>query len=330
MSKKVLITGANGFIGSFIVKQAKQQGLYPYAGIRKGADTKSLASTGVDIVHLDYENVDQLANVLDHYKFDYIIHNAGMTRSPSLSALVKVNKDYMVNILDAMRKSGHQIEKFLYVSSLAAYGPADKVADGIVSPSTPPKPVTNYGHSKLTAEHYLTKQKDISWLIVRPTAVYGPGEKDLLTIFQTLQKGVDLVAGFIPQRLTFIYVDDLAKLMITMVKSAQKHKAYFASDGEVYLGSTLSAIIKKSLGRKTIKIKLPIPLIRTIAYMSEKIGKISHSYPVLNIDKVNEIKARNWSVDISETKKDFGFEPEFTLDKGIPVTVAWYRKMKWI
>ncbi len=330
VQKRVLVTGANGFIGRFILLQAAAQSLIPYAGVRANASLSTIADLGLNMVTLDYDDVSSLSAVIDRYQFDYIIHNAGMTRSPSLDALIKVNTDYLKNIVEAMRLSQHKVEKLLYVSSLAAFGPADKLNSGIVTSNTSPNPVTNYGRSKLTAERYLTQQTDIPYLIIRPTAVYGPGEKDLLTVFQMIKKGIDLVAGFIPQKLTFIYGEDLARLMVMMVKSDQNQKAYFASDGRVYLGAEFSQLIKSAVGRKAIKIKLPIPLIRTIAFMSEKIGKITHNYPVLNIDKVHEIKARNWSVDVSETFDDFGFTPKYTLETGVPETVAWYRKVKWL
>jgi UDP-glucose 4-epimerase len=328
--KRLLVTGANGFIGRFILQQAIAHGLKPYAGVRRGADLATIADLDVECVYLDYQDIDALAVVLDKYRFDYIIHNAGMTRSPSLDMLIMVNKEYLVNIVEAIRKSKNALTKLLYVSSLAAYGPADNVIDKIVSPVTDPRPVTNYGRSKLAAERYLMMQHDIPYLIIRPTAVYGPGERDLLTVFQMINKGVDLVAGFLPQKLTFIFGEDLARLMILMIKSNVQHKGYFASDGQVYLGAQFSTIIKKSVGKRAIKIKLPIPLIRTIAYLSENIGKISNNYPVLNIDKVHEIKARNWSVDTSDTRDDFGFEPQYTLERGVATTVAWYREHKWL
>lgn len=327
--QKILITGANGFIGANLVKQAKAMGHYPYAGIRKGADISLLAGTGVDFVYLDYEDIPKLTEVMRSYKFDSIIHNAGLTRSPSINALIKVNKDYLVNIIEAIRESGEAIEKLIYVSSLAAYGPADKLTTGMVDNSIEPKPVTNYGRSKLEAEKYLKSVTDIPWLIVRPTAVYGPGEKDLLTVFQMISKGIDLVAGYLPQKLTFVYGEDLARLMILMANSKHKHKAYFAGDGQIYLGSEFSKIIKRAIGRRVVKIKLPIPLIKSIAYLSENIGRVTNNYPVLNIDKVNEIKARNWSVDVSQTLEDFELEPR-SLTEGVPATVKWYRDQKWL
>jgi nucleoside-diphosphate-sugar epimerase len=328
--KRVLVTGANGFIGKHVLMQALTQGLRPYAGVRAGADISMINEIDAEIVYLDYADVQQLSSTIDHYKFDFIIHNAGMMRSPSIDALIKVNKDYLVHLVEALRIADHKVKKLLYVSSLAAIGPADKLVSQIVDTSTDPRPVTNYGRSKLLAEQYLREQADIPYLIIRPTAVYGPGEKDLLTVFQMINKGVDLVAGFLPQKLTFIHGEDLASLIVTMTTSAHRHKAYFATDGEVYLGSQFSTLIKKAIGKRVLRIKLPIPLIRTIAYLSEKIGKVSNNYPILNIDKVHEIKARNWSVDITETKRDFAFEPTYTLENGIPATVEWYRKMKWL
>jgi nucleoside-diphosphate-sugar epimerase len=327
--QKVLITGANGFIGVHLVKVSKSMGLYPYAGVRRGADISSLSSTGVDILYLDYEDVELLSRVLKSYQFDIIIHNAGMTRSPSLKTLFKVNKEYLVNFVEAIRLSQSIPSKLLYVSSLAAYGPADNVVDGIIKLDSMPEPVTNYGRSKLAAEQYLRTVEDIPWLVIRPTAVYGPGEKDLLTVFQMISKGLNLMVGYLPQKLTFIYGEDLAYLMLEMSKSKFIHKFYFASDGMVYSGSEFGKLIKNALGRRVVKIKISISIVRSIAYISETFGRITKKYPILNKDKVNEIQARNWSVDVSATMQDFNFSPR-SLHEGVPQTVKWYKEQKWI
>jgi nucleoside-diphosphate-sugar epimerase len=331
MSKeKILITGANGFIGSFLVKEALAKDLEVYAGVRKNSNTTSLKDLDTNILELDYESIDQMGDVLKTHQFEYIIHNAGLTKSPDPQEYIKVNKDYLVNVIEAIRKSGIKLKKILYVSSLAATGPADFQKNGMLTQEAIYNPVTNYGISKHQAETYLRKQDDIPYLIIRPTAVYGPGEKDLLNVFQMINKRIDLQAGLLPQKLTFIYVKDLAKLMITATLSKYVHKAYFATDGKIYTGTAFSGFIKESINKSTLHIKLPISVIKLVAFVSEKVSGLWGSYPPLNVDKFYEIKARNWSCDVRDLETELGFKSTYDLSTGIPETVQWYKDQKWI
>ena len=183
MAKKILITGASGFIGSFLAENAISIGLETYAGIRKTSSTKYLQQKEVNFSYINFEDLDGLTCLLAEEKFDYIIHNAGITKSPSSETYDRVNAYYLKVFIDAIRSSGHIPEKFVFMSSLAAYGPAEFTQEEIVRENSNPSPVTNYGRSKLKAEVFLKSIQDIPYNIIRPTAVYGPREKDFLTLY---------------------------------------------------------------------------------------------------------------------------------------------------
>ena len=327
---RLLITGANGFIGSFLAEKALLGGFDVYAGVRKNSNVSALSNLNISLVFLDYVNTEELSAIFKQYNFTHIIHNAGLTRTIVVQDYFKVNKDYLVNIISAVRSSNIQLSKFVFISSLAAFGPADFQESGIVKTNSIPHPVTNYGKSKIEAERYLTKQTDIPYIIIRPTAVYGPREKDLLNVFQLLNKRIEMYAGLIPQKLTFIYVKDLVDVIILSLTSAIEKKAYFVTDGNVYTGEAFNGFIKESLNKRTLKLRLPIFLLQIVAFVLEKVTGFWDEYPPLNIDKVNEIKARNWNCDIQDLKNDFGFIAKYDLTKGIPETVAWYKEHKWL
>lgn len=330
MVKRVLITGANGFIGQHLVEASIAYPMEVYAGVRKGSNIEALTSLSANITYLDYENIDGLTQVLLEIKPDYIIHNAGLTRTPDYNQFLKVNRDYLKNIVDAVRSSGIALEKLLFVSSLAAYGPADFQPNGIVSNDSTPHPVTNYGRSKLAAEAYLQAQVDIPYNIVRPTAVFGEGEKDLLNVFEMINNRINASVGFGEQQLTFVYVKDLVDIILKATTTHHTHKAYFAADGRVYSGSDFPAAIQKSLAKKAISVKLPIALIKVIAYLSEKIGMLTGKFPTLYLERVHEIKARNWKCDTSGLQHDLDFKSSYTLEQAIDATVKWYKKNQWL
>ncbi len=330
MNKNILITGANGFIGSFLVEEATRRGFRVFAAVRKNSSQGFLAKSGANIVEVDYHSAANLAEVLRHHNINYIIHNAGLTKSPSPEELIRVNKELLVNLTEAVRSSGIQLKKLVFVSSLAAYGPADKQPDGIVKDSSQPNPVTHYGVSKLAAETYLRAQTDIPYVIIRPTAVYGPREKDMLNVFQLVNKRLNLQPGILGQKLTFIYVKDLVRLIMLAVESSVSHKAYFATDGHVYTGDAFPGFVSEYLRKKAIKVRIPLLLVKGLAFLTEKVSGMWDSYPIFNVNKVNELKAKSWNCDVSNLEKDLGFKAEYDLTKGIPETIEWYREHKWL
>lgn len=330
MLKKILITGANGFIGQHLVEKAMAYPMQVYAGVRKGSNISALQKTGVNITYLDYEKVETLTQVLQDLKPNYIIHNAGLTRTPDYNEFLKVNCDYLIHIVEAIRQSKIALDKLLFVSSIASYGPADFQPNGIVANDSEPHPVTNYGRSKLAAETYLRAQTDIPYNIVRPTAVFGPGEKDLFNVFEMINTKINASVGFGPQNLTFIYVKDLVEIILKATITNHNHKAYFATDGHIYTSQDFPNAIQKSLGKKAISIKLPIVLIKIIAYISEKVGILTGKFPTLYLDRVHEIKARNWNCDTSNLTKDLDFKPSATLQQAVDETVQWYKANQWL
>jgi UDP-glucose 4-epimerase len=328
--KKVILTGATGFIGGYLTKRLIERNYKVYAVVRNSSDTSFLDGMEVEYISMDFNQPESIAKQIDEIQADYFINNAGLTRSVSEDALNKVNAHFIENIAKAIQLSSNKPRVLLQVSSLAAFGPAEQQPNGFVSNESTPKPVTMYGRSKLLGEQLLKQHSDVPYIIVRPTAVYGPREKDLLTAFKALNKGFEIYLGSSDQRLTFIYVSDLVELIILAMEKGKRHEEYFFTDGKVYSTREFNQYIKEALGRKTIGFTLPGGVVRALGFVVEKLAGIAGKYPVLNKDKVAELSAKSWECDAQSAHNAFGFTPKYDLKSGVQETVDWYREIRWL
>ena len=318
--KKILITGASGFIGSFLVEKALEMGWETWAGIRKSSSREYLKDARIRFIDLNFSNKEKLkeqirSHVAEHGKWDYIIHNAGITKHVHLYDFHKVNFKNTANFICILQHTENIPEKFILMSSLSAFFP-EKSA---------------YGRSKLNAEKYLEFRSKLPYLIIRPTGVYGPREKDYLKMMKTVDKGFELTVGTKPQRLTFIYVTDLVQAVFLALKSNITRKTYTVSDGKVYSDSEYAGLVKKVLGKKSIlRIRVPLFLLYIVSIISECFGKICGKPTTLNRDKYKIMKQRDWTCSNQAFVDDFGFKPKYDLEKGLKATAKWYKQNGWI
>ena len=327
---KILVTGANGFIGSFMVSEGLSRGYEVFAGVRNTSSRKYLPE-GVQTVDLSLDDKERLKKELSALgRFDYIVHNAGVTKCNCPTDFDKVNYGYTRNFVEALMESGTTPRKFLFVSSMAAFGPGDPKTLEPVCLSDTPKPDTLYGKSKLKAEQFIAAQKDFPYLFLRPTGVYGPREKDYFVFLKTVNNRLEPAMGTKKQYLTFVYVTDLVRAIFLALESPFLQKAWFVSDGRVYDNREYAAIVKKHLNRRALYLPVPLFLVKAISYMLDTVCGWFGVSPTLNKDKYKIMRATNWKCEIEPLQRDLGFEAEYDLDRGIEACVEWYRKEKWL
>jgi len=329
MKKKVLITGASGFVGYHLIATAIKSDLDVYAAVRPSSDISHLNKFDIQYINLDFSDTAMIQKDIEDKKYNYIIHAAGITKAKTAEEYNKVNAEYTKNLALATVQSGVQLEKFVFVSSLAAIGPLSDLSSQIQVGSKP-NPVTNYGSSKLLAEQYLLEIKGLPIVTIRPTAVYGPRERDIFILMQTINKGLELHIGKFKQHLSFIYVKDLAKIIVKALFSTVTNRSYNVSDGNVYDRYLLADGIKKSLQIKTFKLHLPVLAVAGLASFMELLFKRSKNVPALNKEKMNELTAINWSCNIDSAVNDLGYRPEFNLEEGLVETISWYKNNNWL
>lgn len=334
---KILITGASGFIGGFLVKQALEQGYETWAGVRAGSCRSNLQDTRIQFIELDYDEVENLTIQLTAYRqiygaWDYIIHNAGVTKTLQKEGFYQVNALYTHHLMEALHAAECSPRKFLLMSSLSAFGMGDEKQFTPIALNDMPHPNTAYGKSKLAAERFVMKQAYFPYVILRPTGVYGPGEKDYFLAIKSVQRGFNFAVGFIRQRLTFIYVKDLVSVAFLALENEQVlNRSYFVSDGTVYTDNDFSRLMQQALAKKrVINIRIPLKMACVVCYVSEWLSWFANTPTALNSDKYLIFKQRNWICDTMPLQKELGFTPQYPLDKGLKESVDWYRKAGWL
>ena len=333
--KRVLVVGAGGFAGGFIVEEGLRRGYDVYAGVRESTSRKYLSDERIKFVTFDFENPESLVRSLtealpDNEKWDWIIYNLGATKALNFLDFSKINYDYLKEFLAAIKTTGKIPEKFLLMSSLSVLGPRHE-KDGMKFRETDiPQPNTRYGASKLKAEMLLTME-GIPFIIFRPTGIYGPRDKDYFLMLKTLSKGFDFSAGYKKQMLTFIYVEDLAIAVFDALEKAPLNNTYLISENRVYSQKEFRKLAAKNLGKRSI-IPLPLPLwiVKAVSGVAEKWGVARMKPSTLNRDKYNIMKQRNWDVDTSKAQNDFGFNPATSLEEGLKKAIEWYKNEKWL
>jgi len=224
--------------------------------------------------------------------------------------LEKVNYLFTRRFIEALQESDAVPGKFILMSSLSAY----------------PNPESAYGQSKLKTERFLESQTDFPYIILRPTGVYGPHDKDYLLMLKTIDAGWDVTAGFKPQKLTFIYIKDLVKAVFLALESPITNKAYCVTDGKVYTDKTYTQIAKAALGKKfTIKIRIPLFVLKTVSTLAEGFAHLTKKPPTLNRDKYKIMKQRDWTCDVLPLQQELGFQADYDLEGGMIECVKWYR-----
>lgn len=327
MKEKVLITGASGFLGFHLIEAALGKGMEVYAGVRKSSDIRHLVHLPISFVYIDLSSSNSLIKEIREKKYDYIIHAAGITRAKTEIQYNVVNADYTFNLALAVQHSSISIKKFVHISSLAVLGPLDNLNE-MIDESTIPKPVTKYGRSKLLSEIKL-RQLNMPLVILRPTAIYGPRDTQILILFRSIKRGLEPYIGKIEQRLSFIYVKDMADAAINALMSAH-NGTYNLSDGNSYGRYDLANYLKFFMKKKTIRFHLPYGLVKMLAQTLEKAGRLFNKTPVINEDKLNELTGKNWVCSIEKAVKELNFNPLYNLERGLPESLQWYRQFNWL
>ncbi len=332
MKQKLLVTGASGFIGSFIVEEGLSRGFEVWAAVRKSSSRQFLTDTRIHLIELDFSSGERLKEQLKDCSFDYVVHAAGVTKSLHKEDFYRINTEGTKNLVRTLQDMKMPLKRFVYISSLSIMGAIrEEQPYREISEHDKARPNTAYGKSKLEAEQWLDTQQGLPYIILRPTGVYGPRERDYFMMAKSIQAHTDFAVGFRQQDITFVYVTDVVQAVFLALEKGETGRRYFLSDGEVYQSSTFSDLIRKELGNPWwIRIRAPLWLLRVITFPGECMGHLTGKVTALNNDKYNIMKQRNWRCDIMPARQELGYEPQVKLEEGVHKSIAWYKKNHWL
>ena len=341
MKEKILITGASGFIGSFIVEEALKRGFEVWAAVRRSSSRQFLQDGRIHLIELDLNSKERLTEQMKDCRFDYVIHAAGVTKCLNKADFHRINTEGTQHLVEALMALRMPLKRFVYLSSLSIMGaireqqPYEEIRE-----SDTPRPNTAYGKSKLEAERWLEQlneelklkhEEPFPYVILRPTGVYGPRERDYFMMAKSIKAHTDFAVGYRQQDITFVYVEDVVQAVFLAIEKGQTGRKYFLSDGEVYQSSTFSNLIHRELGSPWwIRITAPLWLLRIITFCGEYVGHLTGKVTALNNDKYNIMRQRNWRCDIEPARRELGYEPKVKLEEGVKRSIAWYRENGWL
>ena len=341
---RILVTGASGFIGSFIVERGLAEGHEMWAGMRRTSSKRWLQLAGIRFVELDLMDTDVLRKQLAACKkefggWDVVVHAAGATKCVRERDFYRVNTEGTCRLTDSLMALDMVPKRFIFISTLSVFGavrekPARKEGFPIYEPiraGDEPHPNTAYGKSKLLAERHIKSLRGFPYVILRPTGVYGPREKDYYLMAQSIQRHVDFGVGYKPQEITFVYVKDLVEAVYLAMEKDVVGEEFFISDGRVYHSDDFSDLICKELGHPfVLRVKAPVWLLRVLCEVCGSAAAWRGKVTTLNSDKFFILKQRNWQCDNVPAAERLGFRPRYLLAEGVKETIAWYKKEGWL
>lgn len=332
----ILITGASGFIGSFLVEEALERGMQVWAAVRPTSSRRWLTDARIRFIELDLQNEEHLAAQLVrhtsvHGPWQYVVHAAGATKCRCDADFFRTNTDGTLRLARQLLATSSLAGRFVFISSLSVCGPLHEADYVPFSAADTPQPNTAYGRSKLQAEEDLAKIDGLDYIVLRPTGVYGPRERDYFLMAKSIASHVDFSVGYRRQTITFIYVRDLVQAAFLALTRGNRGDMFFLSDGGEYASTDFSHLLQRAMGtRFVLHVCAPVWVLRLVCAVSGWWAKIHKRAATLNPDKCRIMKQRSWRCDIQPARDVLGYEPHFPLSRGVEETVAWYKDNEWI
>lgn len=324
-SPRALVTGGNGFLGSHLVEALVQRGYRVRCLVRKTSDLRWIEGLKVEFFLGDLSDLDSLYRAVKGV--NYIYHLAGVTKAIKPQLYYEANRDGTRNLLQACSENRERLKKFVYVSSQAAVGPSWNGTP--IKEANPPRPITDYGKSKLEGEREVWRYKDMFPVtIIRPPVIYGPRDRELLGFFKIVKRGI---IPILSMRLSVAYVKDVVEgLILAGEKEESKEKVYFLFSPGIVSWREMGEVASQILGVKALRFRLPALFPYPVAAFSQAVSLLSGKPTALNLQKAREMSQRYWICDSGKARDELGFHSQYSLQRGLRETIEWYKRQGWI
>jgi nucleoside-diphosphate-sugar epimerase len=272
-----------------------------------------------DVARLDEDLERAVKNV------SVVFHLAGLTSAVDDSRYNAINVEGTRNVIEAMRR-GAPTARLLLASSLAAAGPSSGKRP--LYETDQASPVSPYGKSKLAAEK-IVEESGRAYIIVRPPAVYGPRDKDILAAFRMAARGIALRIAPESQLLSMVHVGDLVRGMLQAVERDGKG-TYYMTDGMVHTWGSILDTIARALGTKPRVVGIPYGIADLVSRTERLRAALMGTKPLITPGRIVELAQARWTCDDTFARLDIDYESLISLPDGIRQTADWYRQARWL
>jgi nucleoside-diphosphate-sugar epimerase len=327
-ARNVLVTGATGFVGSNLVEALLRRGYSVTCLVRNSSNTRSLQKPNVRLVIGELNDPESLRIAAQGIQAAY--HVAGLIKAAKREQYFRVNQMGTRLLMEVLAETNPGLSRFVHISSLAAAGPS--TGDRGLTEEEKTNPVSWYGESKLRSEEEVLRfSKNFPVTILRPSAVYGPQDRETLLIFRMIQRGCLLTPGRFIRRFSLIHVDDLTDACIKAGESSSPSgEVYFISRPEVYTWEDVGRTIAQKLGERYRRLAFPQWMAVAIGLAGDLWAGATGLPATLNSQKVKELLQPSWVCNPSKAKAALGFCASIDLDSGMNETVRWYKSQGWL
>jgi len=323
----VLVTGATGFLGSRLVDELMADNHQVRALVRETSNIEALNNRDIPCITGSLQRGDGLAEALAGV--DAVIHCAGGGLSPNRHTLYADNVTTTQVLVSAIRQHRPQLKRLIVVSSVSAHGPSP---NGLArADDAPSRPTSEYGRCKAKAEELvLAAAEEWPVTVIRPPAIYGPGDRRMLPLFRAAQRGwVPLPST--SKTLSLIHVDDCVRALCNILEHDKSTGQCFSvEDGTPRAMDELVQMIGGTLGRTPSILRLPGWLMRIAGIISGFFARFRKGAIMLTSDKVNDLMQPHWVCDAKRLREQMHWAPRVALRDGLLDTARWYKERRWI